>query len=51
MYTEMQLGAHCMGMSNNQTEGKRNRNVMRIEYFLDIAGMPHIHAMMRDNVS
>lgn len=30
---------------------KRNRNVMRIEYFLDIAGMPHIHAMMRDNVS
>ena len=27
---------------------KRNKNVVSIEYFLDMAGMPHIRAMMRD---
>lgn len=27
---------------------KRNKNVVSIEYFLDMAGRPHIHAMMRN---
>ncbi len=27
---------------------KRNKNVVSIEYFLDMAGMPHIRAMMRN---